>query len=83
MSSDIPLRGPRGRRDWWNAKKRFQATSAALNFCVILRNLGGKPTELLQLIQGQADAVLDGQDLEEAIGRQRTRLDTEAIPPWR
>ena len=57
--------------------------SAALNFCVILRNLGGNPTELLQLIHGQPDAVLDGPDLEEAIDRQRTRLETEAVPPWR
>ena len=75
-------------RTAWSARlveceKRFQAKNAALNFCVILRNLGGKPTELLRLIQGQADAVLDGQDLEEAIDCQRTRLNTEAIPPWR
>jgi hypothetical protein len=57
--------------------------SAALNFCVILRNLGGHPIELLQLVCGRPDAVLDGQDLEAAIDRQRLRLETEAIPAWR
>ena len=63
--------------------KRCHTKSTALNFCVILRNLGGRPIELLQLICGRPDAVLDGQDLEAAIDRQRTRLETEAIPPWR
>jgi hypothetical protein len=66
------------------ACERHCATeSAALNFCVILRNLGGHPREVLQLIHGQPDAVLDGHDLEAAIDRQRIRLETEAVPPWR
>jgi hypothetical protein len=64
-------------------EKHFRTKSTALNFCVILRNLGGDPTEVLQLIRGQSDAVLDGRDLEEAIDLQRTRLETEAVPPWR
>jgi hypothetical protein len=64
-------------------EKHCPTKDTALNFCVILRNLGGDPTELLQLIHGQSDAVLDGCDLEEAIDRQRTRLETEAVPPWR
>jgi hypothetical protein len=66
-----------------DCEKHCPTKSAALNFCVILRNLGGSPMELLQLIHGQPDAVLDGRDLEEAIDRQRTRPETEAIPPWR
>ena len=64
-------------------EKHFRTKSTALNFCVILRNLGGDPMEVLQLIRGQSDAVLDGSDLEEAIDLQRTRLETEAVPPWR
>jgi hypothetical protein len=64
-------------------EKHYATKSAALNFCVILRNLGGSPIEVLQLICGKSDAVLDGCDLEEAIDRQRTRLETEAVPPWR
>ncbi|HEX4507077.1 MAG TPA: hypothetical protein VH722_15210 [Alphaproteobacteria bacterium] len=64
-------------------EKPCQTKSAALNFCVILRNLGGRPTELLQFVCGRPDAVLDGGDLEAAIDRQRTRLETEANPPWR
>lgn len=64
-------------------EKHCATKSAALNFCVILRNLGGHPTELLQFVRGQPDAVLDGQDLEAAIDRQRIRLETEATPPWR
>jgi hypothetical protein len=64
-------------------EKHFATEPAALNFCVILRNLGGYPTEMLQLIHGKPDAVLDGHDLEAAIDRQRIRLETEAIPPWR
>ena len=64
-------------------EKLCRTRSAALNFCVILRNLGGQPEELLQLICGQPDAVLDGQDLDAAIDRQRTRLETEVVPPWR
>jgi hypothetical protein len=64
-------------------EKHCPTKDTALNFCVVLRNLGGDPTELLQLIHGQPDAVLDGCDLEEAIERQRTRLETEAVPPWR
>lgn len=55
----------------------------ALNFCVVLRNLGGVPAEMLQFIHGQLDAVLDGRDLEDAIDRQCARLETEAVPPWR
>jgi len=64
-------------------EKHCPTKSAALNFCVILCNLGGNPIEVLQLIQGKSDAVLDGSDLMEAIDRQRTRLETEAVPPWR
>jgi len=64
-------------------EKPCRTRSAALNFCVILRNLGGEPMELLQLVCGRPDAVLDGQGLEIAIDRQRTRLETEAVPPWR
>ena len=64
-------------------EKRCTNEITALNFCVVLRNLGGVPAEMLQLINGQLDAVLDGQDLEDAIDRQRVRLETEAIPPWR
>ena len=64
-------------------EKHCATRSAALNFCVLLRNIGGRPAELLQLVCGRPDAVLDGQDLEAAIDRQRTRLETEAIPPWR
>jgi len=64
-------------------EKPCATKSAALNFCVILRNLGGRPSELLQLVCGRPDAVLDGPDLEAAIDRQRARLETEAIPPWR
>ena len=55
-------------------EKPCHTKSAALNFCVILRNLGGRPMELRQVICGRPDAVLDGQDLEAAIDRQRTRL---------
>jgi hypothetical protein len=64
-------------------EKHCLTKDTALNFCVVLRNLGGEPAELLQLIHGQPDAVLDGRDLEDAIDRQRTRLETEAVPPWR
>jgi hypothetical protein len=64
-------------------EKHCPTKSAALNFCVILRNLGGSPIEVLQLIHGKSDAVLDGRDLEEAIDRQRIRLEAEAVPPWR
>src|ERR1700754_4220345 len=64
-------------------EKRCHTRATALNFCVILRNLGGQPIEFLQLICGRPDAVLDGQDLEAAIDLQRTRLETEAVPPWR
>ncbi len=64
-------------------EKHYLTKSAALNFCVVLRNLGGSPNELLQLIHGETDAVLDGPGLEEAIDLQRNRLETQAIPPWR
>jgi len=64
-------------------ERHFATESAALNFCVILRNFGGHPAEVLQLIHGKPDAVLDGHDLEAAIDRQRIRLETEAVPPWR
>lgn len=64
-------------------EKYCVSKGSALNFCVILRNLGGDPMELLQLIHGRPDAVLDGRDLEEAIDRQCTRLAADAVPPWR
>jgi len=64
-------------------EKYCLSKSSALNFCIVLRNLGGDPMEVLQLIHGQSDAVLDGRDLEEAIDRQRVRLEADAVPPWR
>ena len=76
-----PGRSPSAHAD--ECEKHCPTKSAALNFCVILRNLGGSPIEVLQLICGKSDAVLDGRDLEEAIDRQRIRLEAEAVPPWR
>jgi hypothetical protein len=76
-----PGRSPPAHGD--ECEKHCSTKSAALNFCVILRNLGGSPIEVLQLICGKSDAVLDGCDLEEAIDRQRIRLEAEAVPPWR
>jgi hypothetical protein len=72
---------PGARQDICEKCCRTRAT--ALNFCVVLRNLGGRPIELMQLICGQSDAVLDGPDLEAAIDRQRAWLAREAVPPWR
>ncbi len=75
--------GPSSSAQADECEKHCPTKSAALNFCVILRNLGGSPIEVLQLIHGKSDAVLDGGDLEEAIDRQRIRLEAEAVPPWR
>lgn len=81
ISFVVRYAAPQGRMD--ECEKHCLTKSAALNFCVILRNLGGNPSELVQLIHGQCDAVLDGRDLEEAIDRQRIRLETEVVPAWR
>jgi hypothetical protein len=64
-------------------EKYCPSQAAALTFCVVLRNLGGEAIELVQLIQGREDAVLDGRALDEAIDRQRTRIEQDANPPWR
>src|ERR1700761_2842933 len=64
-------------------EKRCHTRATALNFCVILRNRGGQPIELLQLIWARPDPVVAGQDMEEAIALQRPRLQPEAAPPWR
>jgi hypothetical protein len=48
-------------------EKRCPTKSAALRFCVLLRQLGGSPIELLHMIPGQASDVLTGRALEEEI----------------
>ncbi|MDB5397602.1 MAG: hypothetical protein JWM91_5108 [Rhodospirillales bacterium] len=64
-------------------EKYCETQAAALTFCVVLRNRGGEAIELVQLIQGREDAVLDGRDLDAAIDRQRMRIEENAVPPWR
>jgi hypothetical protein len=64
-------------------EKHCETQAAALTFCVVLRNLGGEAIELVQLIRGREDAVLDGRDLDAAIDRQRVRIQEDAVPPWR
>ncbi len=55
---------------------------AALNFCVVLSNMGGAALELVQMIGGREDAVLDGRDLDVAIDRQRARIEQNGGPDW-
>jgi hypothetical protein len=50
-------------------EKRCPTENTALRFCLLLRQLGGKPLELLQLIPGRTAAVLAGRELEEAVDR--------------
>jgi hypothetical protein len=61
----------------------YETESEALTFCVVLRNMGGEAIELVQLIQGREDAVLDGRALDAAIDRQRARIEAKAVPLWR
>ena len=55
-------------------EKHFLTMGAALNFCVQVSALGGAPRDILQLIHGTEDGVLEGQALAVSIDRQRDRL---------
>ena len=55
-------------------EKCFLTLPAALNFCVQLIDLGGEVQHIIQYIRGTEDAVIEGNQLVEAIDRQRTRI---------
>jgi hypothetical protein len=55
-------------------EKHFLTMGAALNFCVQVSALGGAPLDILQLIHGAEDGVLECQALAVSIDRQRDRL---------
>lgn len=54
-------------------EKSFPTMDDALDFCGRLAELGGEALYILQLIRGVEDAVLEGEDLAQAIERRGIR----------
>ena len=59
--------------------KSFPTKECALNFCVMLIKLGGEPVELVTLIHGEEDAIVDGQELERAVDSRRAKMELETV----
>ena len=53
--------------------KSFQTMDAALDFCVRLSGFSGSAIDVVQMIGGVEDAVLEGDCLDRAIQRRKGR----------
>lgn len=59
-------------------EKCFLTLSAALDFCVQLTDLGGEALHIIGFVRDTEDGILEGNQLAQAIDRQRALRDAAA-----